>query len=771
MAKKVDTHGKTISRKIIQRSMLISLIGGGAGGIWFMLTAPQQILIIFIKNNLGASSTELGLFLGMLNGASICHLAAIFIYSRVKTIKPYYMTMAFIHRSLSFVTSAAAFYAARGGDRRLSLILIMISSVFTFVLGNSAGSGWWAWMNEIVPPNIRSTYFGKRSAMAQTMNVIAFLSVTLLLDYLPANTFIIFGYIYAAAGVLGILEPFLHLFIPEPASSNARAAKFSASLFLAPFTNRNFRILCLIAGISMMGINISAPFFVPMITNSAQIGAPFIWLGIMFGISQLTWVLLIPFWGTMMDRFGAKPIVRFGMLYPITFIGYIFVTPENYHFVLPAIAFFGGILAPALYEGLNQVMLSLLPQKDRTAYIAWFWALLGSIQALGPIFGGFLLDRGNSIDVLILSSIGVMGMAFLVFDSIKMGKEIKFTHLVQTVTSPGVVKAYFNLPVLARSSDRKRVERSLKGIKSSKGSIALEEISIRLEDADEVVREEAVRALGRIGGDEAAVQLINTLVDEDSPVRIESARALGKMGVEKAVPALVEALKSDDEKLVETAARSLGKIDSPESSTALLSLIRGDRSLAIRTAGAAVFSERKERLGILQEILTMYEQTENSVMLKQLIIAIGNILGKPGEFYQFVTGIQNARDEAMEKLFRDVRRNLRRHRGSKGESITYILSHTLPKALSLIEQEELAGAFHELNVLLLQLIFLHVDKITGNEEGLSEEDLDIIYSEAPRLYAGYMVMRWIRDYREKNKSVPSLPEILLLLYVLKYYRV
>ncbi len=765
MQRKYDVNGKIITRSIVNRSLTLSLIGGATATVWYLFVAPQQILTILIKNYLGASSTQLGIFLGILNFASVFHLLAVLIFSRRSTIKPVWMTINFITRSLTFVVAASLFYAAKGGSRTLVLYTILLSLVISFILGNSVGSGWWAWMNGIVPKQRRSSYFGKRSAAAQALNVIAFFSATLALDTYASNAFFVFGVIYTIAGILGLLEVVLHIFVPEAAGTITRKSHRSAAHYFAPIHDKNFRTFCILAGVSLLAVNIAAPFFIPMITDPAGIGAPVIWIGIMFALSQLIWVLVIPFWGTLMDRFGAKAVTMIGMLLPLTYIGYLFLTPDNYALLLPVVSLLGGLLAPALYEGLNQTMMSLLPDKERTTYSGWYWAMLGSISAIGTVIGGSLLDHVGSITVLVISSIGVMAITLLFFDTVKAGKDTKFSSMVSTAISPGVVKSYLNIPVLGKSTDKQRVERTLQSVRDKSSSIILDEITMRLDDADEDVREEAVRALGRIGSADAAGILIRSLSDEDSLVRSESARALGKMRRAEAVPSLVEALGSDDASLVEVAARALGRIDSPQSSEALLGLIRGNSPLKIKITSAAGLSERQEKISVLQEILELYTQTDNRIMHKQLAIAIANILGKPGEFYQYVTGVDTAREEAVERLFKQILKNLRRIPKGKRGIMDHVLTYSLPTAITAFEAEEYQQAFDVLGTILLQLIYRHIGDV-DKEKKITGRELDELYRAAPNLYGGYVVMEWIQEH--KSRSVNDL-EVLLLLYVLKWY--
>ena len=765
MSRLYDTSGKVITRKRQNRSLFLSMIGGATCSIWFIINAPQQILTLLVKNTLGATSTQLGIFVGLLNAVSIFHLVSVIIYSKASRVKPTWLTFGAINRSLSFVIGAALFYAASGGSHRVTLMIVMVSSTVTFIVSNCGSSGWWAWINGIVPSQIRSTYFGKRSALSQILNVIAFLSTTLALDFFSSATLMVFGIIYTAAGVFGLLEVILHIPVPEAAGTLTPASGKLTQRFFAPVRNKNFRTFSMIAGVSLLAVNIANTFFVPMITSPDQIGAPVIWIGIMYAISQLMWVVVIPFWGTLMDRFGTKSVTMVGMLFPLTFIGYLFLTPDNYHFLLPVISVLGGLVSPALYEGLSQTMMSLLPIKDRTTFIGWFWALLGLISAIGSIIGGLLLDLTGSMTVLVIGSIGVMAVAMLVFDTVKTWKHTKFSAMLTTATSPSVVRSYLSMPILGKSSDRNKVERTLQSVKDSRSTIVIEEIAMRLEDADADVREEAVRALGRIGSWEAAEILIETLHNKDSLVRGECARALGKMRWKEAVPALVEALGSDDNTLVEIAARALGKIDSSTSSEALLGLIEGDYSLKIKITSAAGLSERQERISVLQETLTLYTQTHNPVMHKQLAISIANILGKPGEFYQYVTGTEIAREEATQRLFKHVYRNMRQlPKGNRG-IIDHIIKFSIPAAISSFEAEEYQEAFETLRTILLQLIYRHI-KVIGDTDNLSSAELDELYGVAPNLYAGYVTMRWLKD----KEQVCTDLEVLLLFYVLKWYR-
>jgi MFS family permease len=91
----------------------------------------------------------------------------------------------------------------------------------------------------------------------------------------------------------------------------------------------------------------------------------------MFVISQLLWILLSPAWGMLMDRMGRKPVVMIGLLFTLSWIGYLFLAHRNYTYLLPIIALAaGGTLAPAFWDGTNQIMLSPTPEHNRLSFVA-----------------------------------------------------------------------------------------------------------------------------------------------------------------------------------------------------------------------------------------------------------------------------------------------------------------------------------------------------------------------------------------------------------------
>ena len=107
-----------------------------------------------------------------------------------------------------------------------------------------------------------------------------------------------------------------------------------------------------------------------------------------------------------------------------------------------------------------------------------------------------------------------------------------------------------------------------------------------LKTGDYYTRASAARALGELGGDEAAGALIVALGDEDDWVQEYAADALGKLKYKPAIPPLGQLLASDYYKIRTAAAAALGHIGGDEARE-LLESLKDDSDSWVREAAAS----------------------------------------------------------------------------------------------------------------------------------------------------------------------------------------
>jgi hypothetical protein len=649
--------------------MNLSLISGASGTLWLILCSPQPIFIVFFQNRLGASSSLLGLLMTVIQLSAIFNLVSIPIYAGLKKKKAFWLLCHLIHRLNGFFLAAIALWAAESTDPAKSARLIIGVMTVSWFLMNISASGWWGWIADLIPEKKRAAFFGRRSAVANVINIISFFIITVLLDSFAQNRiFYLYAVLFFLGGIGGMIDILLHLFVPETVSKDDMIPILKKHFF-EPIRNKNFLLFSFSIGAAIFSINIAAPFIPPFITSPDTLGAPNTWLGIMFVISQLTWIVVSRPTGIIMDRFGRKPVVIIGALFPLSWIGYFFIGPGNYIYLLPAISLAGGLLSPAFYDGLSQMMLTLTPKKNRIAFVAWFWSIVGAVSSGGSLLGGILNDslKYVSIDtgfititgfkIVLAVSIVLITMSALFLSRISEGRVKDVGFVVSRITNPGIFRTFLNMEVISKTASTEKALKALRSIDGSKGDIALEEVLERLDDPNPEIREEAAKALGRIGAEDAAQALIDRLKDSHSTIRIQAAQALGRIGNPAAIPALMEGINSPSEELQEACIQALGKIGGDQSTETLISIFKRAGSDRIFASGAEAVSS----MGIFEaawEIVPRMHQTANPVLRNQLSIALGNILGTPGEFYQYLTGSSLQREQKTQKLIQDTQRNV-----------------------------------------------------------------------------------------------------------------
>lgn len=650
--------------------MKLNILTGCLATVWGIVCSPQPLFNVFVVTHLGASSSTLGLLVALLQLSGIFQLASIFIYGYARRRKPFFIAAHLIHRLLTLAIAAAAFIAAASGNTGWGIRAIMIAVPLSWIFMNASAAGWWSWVADLFPENIRGAFFLRRSAIINIINVIWFFLASMVLDLFKGPyTFWIYVGIFSIGAFSGIVDIIINLFIPEP--EPAENEIFNPLDALEPLKNKNFIQFSIAVGLAIFSINLISPFQSPFIVDPNGVAAPNTWLGIMFVISQLTWVVTAPFWGTIMDKWGRKPVVVLGCFFVISWTGYFFLNHRTYVYLLPLISIAGGLLAPAFWEGVNQMMLSLAPSKNRIAYVAWYMTLVGLVSSGGSLLGGTLLDAFAAFElsfinlsfsgfhIVLLGSMLMVIFSAWIISRVREGRERDMGFVIGRVANPGILKTYACMDDLDTACDPDRTEQALRSIEAETGDLALDEIIARLDDPYLEIREEAARALGRIRSAYAVEPLLHRLGDSQTHFQIAVARALGKIRDRRAVGPLIECLtNTTSEALQEACIQALGDIGGDEAAVAVAEFYRKAPSDRLRATAADAAS----RLGLFEassELLPRLISGTSSSIRRQYAIALGNLFGPPGDFYPFVSGSESAHADRISRLFHQLEWKIR----------------------------------------------------------------------------------------------------------------
>jgi len=754
--------------------MRLNVLTGGLATVWQIVCSPQPIFNVFLQNELGASSSTLGALIALIQLSGLFQLASIFIYGYAPRKKPFFVGIHLVHRLLTLSIAASAFMAAAHGDRAWGIRAIMIALPISWIFMNASAAGWWSWVADIFPENIRGTFFLKRSAILNVINVIWFFLASMTLDLFDGpGRFWVYVVIFSIGGLTGLADIILNIFIPEPEALEKK--RFSPIDALEPLKNSNFIRFSLAVGIAIFSINLIAPFQAPYVVNPDTVGAPNTWLGIMFVISQLTWVLSAPFWGIVMDKWGRKPVVVMGCFFVISWIGYLFLTHRSFTYLLPLISIGTGLLAPAFWEGINQMMLSLSPNRNRIAFVAWYMTIVGIVSAGGSLVGGFLLDalsrvsvpvgnlRFSNFHVVQLLAIGMVIFSALILSRVREGRERPMGFVIGRLANPGILKTYAYLDDIATASDPSRAEQALRSIESETGDLALEEILARLEDPYPEIREEAVRALGRIGSPLAVEALTERVGDRSSSLRIAAVRALGKIRDKRPVPVLIKALQeTDSEEMLEACVQALGDIGGSEAEKAVLDFYHQTKSDRLRAAAA----DAAGRLGLFEAARDIFPRLLSGRSLsirRQYAIAFGNLLGRPGEFYRYVSGSEAGMADRVGKVFKRLEAKARR---IKDRAPKDRIKQNLALVLSARENFESGREIQALED-LVRYADSSLLAIFGEQK--EEELQNLAFRASPHLGAFVWLLQQTKAYLATARGTSGHPDVYRLLTLLILY--
>jgi len=277
-------------------------------------------------------------------------------------------------------------------DWRIFILVVVIA--VSSLLGSLSGVAWLAWMSDLVPENIRGTYFGKRNMIASACGTVVILAAGKFLSMWetrfgednPYSYIIIFS-LGLAAGLIGTW--FLSRTPEAESIPKEKKDSFDFSLFLQPLKNHNFLTLIIFVSIWIFGVSIAGPFYGVFMIDVLKID--FSTITIFGTFAMLATLFMMKIWGPISDKLGNKPIIIVsGLILAVIPFLWIVALPKAYYIpILIAHLLSGAFMAGASLSQFN-ILIKLSPQEGRSIYLALFAAITGLVGGIAPIIGGGL---------------------------------------------------------------------------------------------------------------------------------------------------------------------------------------------------------------------------------------------------------------------------------------------------------------------------------------------------------------------------------------------
>ncbi len=382
-----DTAGMS---KSLRQSLYWVIWGVTAGMLCFNVTGGAA-WTGFQREVIGANDFELGLIAAIPVAANVLQILFSFLMERKRNRRFLFLFFGIIGRSLWIPIGLIPFFVPVSAHTMQ--ILFTIAFVVLVSIGNSfVNLGFASLMGDLVPMGIRGQYFSARQKVSLVAGILAGLLVSYIIDTFGTVGYSIALILAGIAGVADICCFFFFKWPPMAGSEETTAPESPFKMIKEVFKNKRFMGLCLFFTCWHFSIGLSNPFNNVYLIEVMQLSFVEITLYSQI-VSNLTTVLSVAFWGRAIDRYGNKPVMQFvGFICMFLSSLWLFMKPGN----IPLVLFFhfmSGLFWISIDLGQQNLYLSLSPQKNRSVYVAVFFAMINLCGvALGNTIGGALVQ-------------------------------------------------------------------------------------------------------------------------------------------------------------------------------------------------------------------------------------------------------------------------------------------------------------------------------------------------------------------------------------------
>ena len=801
----VQANGAPLSDRAIQRGLRINIAAGCMGMIWGTIVAGMP-LTMFMKS-IGASGVMIGLTATVGQVAMALQVLSAIVAERLPSRKIFFGAALIPHRALWFIPALLPLFLPAHSPWLAPVVIWVVA--ISGMLGQLGGASWWSWMADLVPEGQRASFWGKRHSIISVASLFGLMAAGYLLDVFPdpdkpGGSFIGFSLVFGAAALVGTSDIVLHLWVPEPMPVVASSSRGVFQRLILPFHNRDFLWLTLAMGVWAFAAGVTGQFGLIYLNRDLEVS--YSGLSILAVCGMMGASIAGILWGYVMDRIGAR---NFGaimlLLAPVPNVAWFFLEKRLVAIHVPFLSVFNvsqillalgvaSILSGLIFSGVALAQVSLLPalspKEGRTMSMAAHWSVVGLIGALGPVLGGRLMDGLHEwlprhplgvtlptglpvsfFHVLLLINaaiIWLIGLRLMLAIKQRAG-EMGFRAALSTLPFMNplrTISGIYNIYSMLSSTSRLNRADAVRRVGDDKLRIAVRDLIVQLDDASSDVREAAAIALGKIGSPDAVDALVSKLDDPQADLAPQIARALRQAGSAQAVEALIRRLNDPDRETVTETARALGDIGDARAREPLLGVLQRSRDAKVVSASSEALAHLGE-MAALYEIIPRMKAATNPVLKHSLAIAVGDLLGVPGEFYQVLVREQREAGSEIERLFLALRDAIEAVHEGELESQGHQLQDKAATLCLQLQGEGRTASVADLFDLAVGLAALRYGQEFGRD---AEAFVETMIWNDRRFGLAAWCLELLRDPEGGGaSSVPDQVEILLGLYLLSQW--
>lgn len=279
------------------------------------------------------------------------------------------------------------------------LLLAAVIAYYTF--GQMANPPWNSLMGDLVDPNERGQFFGRRNRIVSITTFTALVGAGLILNAAEKRAWAWAGFslIFAIAVIARLISAYYLTKMHDPAERPTPPPEFELFEFLRRARRSNFTRFILFTGLIHFSVQISGPFFAPYMLRDLSFS--YLEFTAVMGTVVLVQFLTMNGWGVFADRFGNKSVLTLtGLLLPL--IPWLWLPYQSFGYVV-AIQVFGGFVWAGFSLSMGNYLFDTVSAPRRAVCVA----LYNSANALGT-FGGATLGGWLGTQIRAHAPLGIL---------------------------------------------------------------------------------------------------------------------------------------------------------------------------------------------------------------------------------------------------------------------------------------------------------------------------------------------------------------------------
>ncbi|MEX1376079.1 MAG: MFS transporter [Eubacteriales bacterium] len=368
-----------------RKDISITIFSFAAFYIFFPITTG--VPITKFADKLGAGDFFYSLLIALPIFGNALQIAASIILEKTKKRKSLFIACGIVAR-LSWVAIGLVPLLVLANNGSNAVYYILFFMIISSIANSMLGVGFFSWIGDLIPPQMIGRYFGLRESIGTIVSVTATLLVSI---YLNNNTsYESFAIVFAIAGVAGIIDILGFVFITDIPMNVAPRPPLKA-FFKKAFASAGFRRYIIFWSLWAFTLNLSVAFYNLYALTALELS--FIKVAV-FGQIAFNSVAFFaaPMWGNALDKSGTHHVlIRAGVVSSIIPMIMLFSTKGSIvAFLLFSI--FNGMTLIGINTTAQKMLISTLPQDNRTMYIAIYSVITSIATVLGYLTGGVFLE-------------------------------------------------------------------------------------------------------------------------------------------------------------------------------------------------------------------------------------------------------------------------------------------------------------------------------------------------------------------------------------------